>query len=89
MWLETITVRTATVGDLEDQVPHLLRQLAAAASATQINAYTRYPTNRDLSFHLIHERSPAEPTVEGIRLADSLRAYGSVAHSIWLSIPVT
>ena len=89
MWLETITVRTATNGDLEGQVPHLLRQLATAAPDVQIYAYTRHPTHRDLSFHLIHKHSPAEPTAEGVRLADALRTYGSVDYAIWLSIPAT
>ncbi|MEM7346869.1 MAG: hypothetical protein AAF485_21735 [Chloroflexota bacterium] len=86
MWLETITVRTATLGELEQQIPSLLTQLSEDAPHIQVNAYTRYPTNSDLSFHLIHRHAPLKPTSEGVRLADALRAYGSVDHSTWKAV---
>lgn len=89
MWLEAITVRTATLKELEQQIPSLLRQLSADSPDIEVNAYTRYPTNSDLSLHLIHSDSTLNPTYHGIRLADALRAYGSVDHSIWQSISAT
>ena len=89
MWLEAITVRTATLDDLEQQIPTLLRQLSVDSPDVEVNAYTRYPTNRDLSLHLIHSDETSNPTSEGVRLADALRTYGSVDHSIWQSIPRT
>ena len=89
MWLEAITVRTATLEDLEQQIPSLLQQLSVDSPDVEVNAYTRYPTNRDLSFHLLRSDETSNPTSEGVRLADALRAYGSVDHSIWQSIPRT
>ena len=89
MWLEAITVRTATLDDLEQQIPSLLQQLSVDSPEVEVSAYTRYPTNRDLSLHLIHNDETSNPTSQGVRLADALRTYGSVDHSIWQSIPRT
>lgn len=89
MWLEAITVRTANLGTLECQVPGLLRQLSRHAPDVETKAYIRYPTNSDLSFHLIHQQQLSHPSPEGVRLADALRAYGSVDHSTWKAVEQT
>ena len=86
MWLETITVRTANLDTLAHQLPALLQQFSSHAPDINVSAYIRYPTNSDLSFHLIHRQIPVKPSSEGVRLADALRSYGSVDHSTWKAV---
>ena len=83
MWLEAITVRTPELGELEHQVPVLLQQLTAASSETEVSAYVRCPAKSDLSFHMIRAEGSGEASSQGLHLAEALRAYGTVDHSVW------
>ncbi|MEM7585665.1 MAG: hypothetical protein AAF560_19910 [Acidobacteriota bacterium] len=83
MWLEAITVRTPELGDLERQIPVLVQQLTADSPEVEVAAYVRCPANHDLSFHLIREEGSGEVTSQGLHLAEALRAYGTVDHTIW------
>lgn len=87
MWLETITVRTPAVTSLEQHLEALLDQLAATAPQLYAAVYSRHPSNTDLSFHLLHTAPPVAPSTHGLRLADALRAFGSVDHAAWKQVP--
>ena len=89
MWLEAITVRTPELGELEDQIPVLLQQLTAASSETEVSAYVRCPAKSDLSFHLIRGEASGDPSPQGLQLAEALRTYGTVDHSIWQGVVVS
>jgi|GEM_PF-1022613 len=89
MWLETITVRTPELGLLETQLPQLLEQLSKEASELSLAVYTRYPTNSDLSVHLVHASPQLQTSDHGLRLAAALSSFGTVDHALWQSVNTT
>lgn len=89
MWLETITVRTRELRQLEMQLPRLLEQLASEAPELSPTVYKRFPGNSDLSFHLALPSSEAQTSDHGLRMAAALSSFGTVDHALWQSVSAT
>ena len=86
MWLESITVRTADLEAVQESLSELLAQLSCTTPSFGVHVLVRYPASSDLSLHLHHEYPPLESSVLGLRLAEALRAFGTVDHALWQHI---
>ncbi len=86
MWLETLTVRTSAGLELEKALPALIEQLCEVAPKLRVRAYSRSPIRSDITLHLLHGETPVSRSPHAIRLAEALRTYGPVDHSVWDAI---
>lgn len=82
-WLEIIELRS--VGKHQAQVEQGLADLTAGAN-TQINVYRNLTVNTDWSIHLHREsnRDDIHKSPLGLRMAEALREFGLVHHSVWV-----
>lgn len=61
------------------------------ANTQAIKVYSRVMIDSDVSIHLVYDSPNAEPggSPLGLRLASSLKEFGSVNHSVWIEIYTT
>lgn len=89
MWLETLTVRTPMLAQLEAALPTLLNQLSMDAPDLPFQVYARYPANSDLSLQFAHTTNEIKTSDHGLRMAAALSQFGTVDHALWQSVHPT
>lgn len=82
-WLEIIELRS--VGKHQAQVEKGLADLTAGAGP-EINVYRSLTVNTDWSIHLHYEsdRDDIRESSLGLRMAEALREFGLIHHSVWV-----
>jgi hypothetical protein len=86
-WLEVIKLRAA--GNGEELLDELFRQMNNAGQdrgLVEIKTYRHAALETDLSLHLHWESERPEQTgsILGLRLAQALKEFGLIDHSIWI-----
>lgn len=88
MFREMLTVRIN-----RDAQESMVRELAALQAQLRddhglaATLWTRYPQRLDMALQIHHE-DPTQPHASplGLRLADGLRAFGTVDHALWVPL---
>ncbi len=90
-WIEVIGVRStgSNLEILESKLQRLLGEVEKDSQAHSIKIYRRMSIDSDLCVYLFHDSEKAEPSGSrlGLHLADELKAFGLVHHSVWAEIP--
>ena len=85
-WLEIIELRSVDSNRelLESQLQKLINEVDKENQA--IKYYRRVMIDTDFSIHLFHESNIVENSGSrlGLRLASSLKEWGSVNHYVWI-----
>lgn len=86
-WYEVIHVR---LNNREYKRPisiftQLLKEIRVKESCHQVRLFRRAQVDSDICLHLLHETNNVEVTgsVVGTRIAEALRAFGMVNHTVW------
>lgn len=86
-WLEIIGVRTTATNRnmLEARLEAMMDDAKKGATARSMTLYHRLSIESDLSVHLLHESKTAdlEGSRLGLLLANEMRTFGLVHHSVW------
>ena len=89
-WLEIIELRSLERNRtlLASQLQKLIREVDKEADR-QIVVYGRVMIDTDFSIHVLHDSNKVASSGSslGLRLADGLKEYGLVNHSVWLELP--
>lgn len=87
-WLEVIKLRSAGIGS--PSLDELLMSMVQSAQSklAEIKIYRHAFLDTDLSVHLYwnSERPEQNGSAPGLRLAQALKDFGLVDHSVWIGI---
>ena len=87
-WLEIIELRTVNGSQQEFkyQLKNMLENFQDTAADLTVDVYNRIGLESDLSIHLMHhtDKTDISRSPEGMQLADALKKFGLVNHSIWI-----
>ena len=87
-WLEIIELRSvdSNLELLESQLQKLINEVDREKQKQTMKYYRRVMINTDFSIHLFHDSNKVENSGSqlGLRLASSLKEWGSVNHYVWI-----
>jgi hypothetical protein len=89
-WHEVIHLRVIDQ-EYERLIPiftQLLEEIREKENCLKVKLFKRAQIETDVCFHLLHESDNAEDTgsAVGLRLADALKQFGMVNHTVWTQI---
>jgi len=88
--LEIIELRTSGRDPelLKSHIKKIIEQVEVELKEPAAKAYTRVMLDTDFSIHLFHDSENYESngSALGLRIADSLKEFGLVNHSIWIEM---
>ena len=90
-WVEVIHVRSSEreTDQLMKTVQRLLDEVNEDKKTRAINLYRRADLGTDLSLQLFHDsvREEIDGSQLGLCIAQALKSFGMVNHSVWIEIP--
>jgi hypothetical protein len=89
-WIELIALRSIYKDRemLEHQIQELTDEVNRETKSLEITLYKRTAVETDVGIHILHNSGKVEDNGSqlGLRLADALKEFGLVNHSIWIKM---
>jgi len=89
-WIEVIQLRSIAGNQkrLGSELNGLINEVGEKSKKQIITAYSRVLIDTDYNIHIFHDSNEVEKfgSPLGLRLADALKEFGLVNHSVWVEI---